>query len=353
MHNRAIMGTGNRAYSCLNSPELDRLIFEFKTYGSSEVFWHLVRKFAKGGLREFALAKMRKAYAEHDRRVINFLKNLEISGLENYVKDLYFERTGEVLDLKSPQNFNQKIQWLKIHDNQEIKCKLSDKFAVREWIKDKIGEKYLIKLFKVWDSADEINFDGLPDKFFLCPNHASGSNLIVNNKNLINLKDVQREAAYWLSFVYGVVGYEPQYFDIPRKILAEEFIQQSDGDLLDYKIHCFNSEPKIIQIIGGRDLKTHTAHEAFFAPDWTRNDLMYHTYEQYDKDNEPKRPANFDEILDISRELSKGFKYVRVDLYNLDGNIKFGEMTFTPACGFSKWASEQSSKTAGDFIEIN
>ena len=141
-----------------------------------------------------------------------------------------------------------------------------------------------------------------------------------------------------------------QYKNIPHKILADKYIEQIDGSLLDYKIHVFGGEPKIIQVIGNRDLVNHTGEEAFFDLNWQPQDLMYHTYDMYEK--MPTRPDTLEEMLRIAKVLGTDFRYVRVDLYDINGKILFGEMTFTPASGFGKWRKYETDCSVGSWINI-
>ena len=320
-----------------------RLLYEAERFGCGHVFWHIVKKLTGS---DYADAMMQKHYQAHADK----LCRLSQDELIRYLSRLYNVVTGDTLNLSAPANYNQKIQWLKIYDNQAIKTPLSDKYQVREWAAGKIGSEHLVPLLGVWDKPEDVDFDSLPSRFCLKANHGSGMNLVVRDKSSLDIPSSIKTMRRWLAAPYGIAGYEPQYFGIPRKIIAEEYIEQSDGDLVDYKIHCFGGKAGIIQIIGSRDHKAHTALEAFYSPEWVRNDLMYHTYEQYPEDT--ARPDYLDDMLSIAETLSEGFRYVRVDLYYVNGCIKFGEMTFTPACGFSKWPSEESSRTTGDMIAI-
>jgi len=266
------------------------------------------------------------------------------------LKKWYYRQTGEKLNLDNPSNFNQIIQWLKIYDNRPEKTILSDKYLVRGWIKDKIGSKYLIPIYGAWSNSNEIEFESLPKSFVFKANHGSGMNYIVKDKSLVNKKKIYKMIDRWLKTPYDMSSMEQQYYAIPRKIIAEKYIEQSDGNLMDYKIHCFNGIPKIIQVIGDRDLIHHTAKECYFDLDWKRNDQMYNTYQQYEIP--PKKPENFDEMMEIAKKLSEGFIYVRVDLYVIEEGIKFGEMTFTPAAGIGKWGKQYSNQLIGEMIKL-
>ena len=319
------------------------MLNEAKRFGYGYVFWHVMKKLTGS---HYADSMMQSYYQAHADK----LSRLSRDKLIRYLSRLYKDITGDSLNLSAPEDYNQKIQWLKIYDNSEIKTPLSDKYAVREWITRKIGSEYLVPLLGVWDNPESVDFASLPSRFCLKANHGSGMNLVILEKSSFDIPSAVKEMRKWLAAPYGIACYEPQYFRIPRKIIAEEYIEQADGDLVDYKIHCFDGRPRIIQVIGSRDLKAHTALEAFYSPDWVRNDLMYHTYEQYP--HELERPEFLDDMLKIAGILSDGFRYVRVDLYHVNGSIKFGEMTFTPACGLSRWPSRESAKTVGDMIRI-
>ncbi len=256
----------------------------------------------------------------------------------------------EPLDIESPRSFNEKIQWLKLHDTTPLKTRLADKYLVREWIKEQIGEEYLIPLLGVWDSFEEIDFNSLPNRFVLKCNHGSGMTIVVDDKSRLDLSDAKRKIDAWMNEDFAFhCGLELQYHDIPHKIIAEEYIEQADHNLLDYKIHFFGGVPKIIQIIGDRDIAGHKGKEIFLDLNWEAHDFMYHTYEMYDE--MPPKPDNLDEMLRVAQVLATGFRYVRVDLYNVEGRILFGEMTFTPASGYGKWTGD-ANYMVGSWISI-
>lgn len=278
---------------------------------------------------------------------------MKIDALKNVLQYEYSHITGSYNDIEHPLTYNDKIQWLKLYDLSELKTILSDKFLVRNWISDKIGEEYLTNLLGVWDSVDRVDFSCLPNQFCLKANHGSGMCYVVKDKSklkqsdLVKIRDIMN---IWMRTPFYAQSIEFQYKNISRKIIAEEYIVQMDGDLKDYKIHCFNGVPRIIQVIGERNLSSHTGKEAFFDKEWNRIPLMYHTYEQYNKS--PQRPDNLFEMLKLAGILSSGFKYVRVDFYNIDGAIKFGEMTFTPASGYGQWTDEIYNLKVGEMLSL-
>ena len=236
-----------------------------------------------------------------------------------------------MFDLENPKSFNEKIQWLKLYDNSNLKTELSDKYLVRNFIKNKIGEKYLVKLLGVWDSFDDINFDLLPEKFVLKANHGSGYNIIVNNKSNLNISEARKKINEWMKINYASRGYEFQYLNIKRKIIAEEYLENNNNDLYDYKIFCFDGKAKFIGFYSERNINVKLA---FYDLNWTK---LNFTYYEEDEKIIPK-PKNFEELIQISEILSQGFAHVRVDFYILnDGNVKFSEITFSDNNGMGRW----------------
>ena len=245
----------------------------------------------------------------------------------------YKFQTGKELNLDNPRSFNDKIQWMKLFDDAEYKTILADKYKVREWVSSRIGEEYLVKLLGVWDTFEEIDFSRLPNSFVLKANHGSAWNIVVPDKNQFDIEDARKKFNRWMHTNYSFVScFEMQYSKIEPKIIAEEFLDSLGEPLTDYKFHCFNGEPKIIEVIGERIQGTHKGREAVMTPDWKRHPgRSLITMSEYEDD--PPMPKNYNRMLEIVRTLSEDFIYVRVDLYNIDGIIKFGEMTFTPASG--------------------
>jgi len=281
---------------------------------------------------------------------LNLKKDDYYNELKDQLTSLYHNINQEI-NIDYPRSYVEKIQWIKAFEIDSHFSELSDKYKVRKWVAERIGEEYLIPMVGgPWKRGEDIEFDSLPDKYVLKANHGSGMNMIIKDGNSVNRRKIIKRTNAWMDSLFGWNGMEVQYFEIPRRIYAEQYIEQLDGGLLDYKIHCFNGVPKLIQVIGDRDINKHTANEAVYDLDWKRVDLMYHTYKQYDK--EISKPAKLEKMLELSTVLSKEFKYVRVDLYLIENNIKFGEMTFTPARGLTKWENKDAENMVGEWIEI-
>lgn len=278
----------------------------------------------------------------------DYYKNLP---QEQYATELcaWFKRvTGETLNLENPKTFNEKIQWMKLYDSTPLKTRLADKYLVRDWVKEKIGEEYLIPLLGVWDSFDEIDFDQLPDQFVLKTNHGCAWNIIVKDKSKLDRADAKKKFDTWMqtNFAYRV-GLELQYMNIPPKIIAEQYLENGNDDLYDYKVFCFDGKAESVMFLSER--KT-GLKMAFYDLNWNKLPYVY-SYPQ--NQEEVPKPKNLDLLISLAEKLSEGFAHVRVDFYILnDGTLKFGEMTFTSASGTCKWEPREQNRIYGDLIKL-
>ena len=267
-----------------------------------------------------------------------------------FLEEWYFNKTGKILDLENPKTFTEKMQWLKLYDSTSIKTKLSDKYLVRDWIKEKIGEEYLIPLLGVYDNFDEIKFDNLPDKFVIKANHGAGMNIVVDNKDELDKELVKNKINTWLNINYAFkFGLELHYSDIKPKILIEKHMGDENNDLKDYKIMCFDGKPEIAWVDQGRyvDHKRNVYDLEYNLLPVKINRLNndFHNF----KDEKPK---TWDKMIELAKILSKGFYHVRVDFYNVDNKIYFGEMTFTSTSGISVIIPEEFNKKLGNLIKL-
>ncbi len=258
---------------------------------------------------------------------------LPASDWEDAVKNEAFELTGRILNLDKPETLNEKICYLKLYDRRPVFKIIADKIAVRNYVKEKTkNENLLVKLLGVYNKFSEIDFSILPDKFAIKANHGSGYNFICKNKPELNLQELERKVNSWLSEDFSYVALEPHYAGIERKILIEEYLENNDTGLDDYKIYCFNGKPSVILYIRGRYQKKQCA---FFDISWNRLSYKNEGFEMITE--EIPKPQKLSELLKYSEQLSKEFVIARVDFYVLnDGTIKFGEITLTPAAGYSK-----------------
>lgn len=270
-----------------------------------------------------------------------------------YRQDLekwYLRIMRQPLNLDRPRTFNEKLQWLKLYDSTPIKTRLADKYSVRDWVKEKIGEQYLIPLLGVYDKFEDIDFDKLPNRFVIKCNHGSGYNIIVKNKSELDLKEVKQKLDKWMheNFAFKV-GFELHYRDIQPKIIIEKFIEnEKSHDLYDYKFWCFNGKVEYIQFLSERNISG--LKMAFYDKKWNKQTFVYsHPLDE----KTITKPDNLNQMLNLAEKLSENFPHVRVDFYRLDdGTLYFGEMTFTSASGMCAWNEKYINNYFGNMIKL-
>ena len=248
--------------------------------------------------------------------------------LPSELEKWYHAATGEKLDLSNPVTFTQKIQWSKIYDKNPLRTTLSDKYAVRKWVADMIGQEYLTPLLGVWDSFEKIDFSKLPSQYVLKCTHGTHCNMIVRNDKPLDYELAKSKFNTWIKKNYAYISFEMQYKDIPPRIIAEEYMENGVNDLYDYKFHCFGGKVVYIDFLMDRN---HGLRDAIRGRNWEK---LPFTDDDIPVDEEIEKPEHLEKMVEIAEKLSSSFPYVRVDLYRLnDGSIRFGEMTFTPAGG--------------------
>ena len=270
-----------------------------------------------------------------------------------YLKIFYFATTGKRLNLKNPQGYNEKLQWLKIHDKQERYRDLVDKLKVRDYIKEVWGEEHLFPLLGYWKSFDEIDFDSLPKQFVLKCNHDSGSTKIITDKAALQPADfaaLKKTFDKRMQKDFSLAGREYPYKGIERYILAEQLMVDSahpDKSIEDYKFFCFNGVPKIMFV--ATDRSTDCRFD-FFDMDFNHLDIQnIHP----NSDKPIAKPACFEEMKQVAAKLSAGMKTVRIDLYELNGKLYFGEFTFFHGGGFRLFYPEEWEKRLGDWVKLD
>ena len=254
---------------------------------------------------------------------------------EKYLSALYWIKFGVKPDLINPVKFSEKIQWLKLHNRNSLYTTLVDKYKVKEYVSDRLGEQYIIPVIAVWDSPQDIKWEVLPKQFVIKTNHDGGGNGIVicKDKVLCSINKVLKEINHSFRRNSYLHGREWPYKNVQKNVFAEQFIVDAKGELRDYKFFCFNGRVRCFKI----DYNRHIKHQAnYYDPDC--NLLMYgETICPFNPDAEIHIPDNIREMILLAEKLSEGFPFVRVDLYNVDGRIYFGEFTFFPAGGMSQW----------------
>ena len=269
----------------------------------------------------------------------------------NYVTKRVLKDTGEIINLETPETFNDKIKWMDLYDNSPIKAILSDKYQVKQWVAEKIGNEYVVPLYGVWDEVEEIDFSKLPNQFVLksCRGAGSKNILIVKDKNKLNIKHTRKLLQEWIivNKNFGMVTIKKHYWNIPSRIIAEKYIEYKENYLVDYKFFCFNGIPKIIRVCTDRG-----STDKRYTLDLEWKPLPFSFDEYPEIQNIPTKPENFDKMVQLVKTLSKDFNFVRVDLYNLDGQIYFGEMTFSPQWGGHVILPPEYNRVLGDMIKL-
>ena len=271
---------------------------------------------------------------------------------ERYILEKQFKwALGYDLNLDNPKSFNEKIQWLKLYDRNPLMTICADKYKVREYIKEKIGEEYLIPLLGVWDKPEDIDFDSLPNQFVLKVNWGSGQNIIVKDKKTFDKEDARKKFKKWLKTDYAFTnGFELHYSAIKPKRIAEIYIEAVDAAAIDYKFICCDGEP-ILCWVTNKYLDVHK-RSFYRMPNWDLlNVELKDGGAELDTQGVP-RPQKLEEMLDIAKTLSKGFPLVRVDLYLIENDIYFGEMTFTSASGAAALYPDKWNYILGDKITL-
>ena len=260
--------------------------------------------------------------------------------------EIYYKNTGEVLDWNNLKTYTEKMQWAKFFDKDPRKTQLADKYAVRKWVADKVGEEYLIPLLGVWDNANDIDFSKLPDAFVLKTNCATGDVVIVKDKYKLEkyeIVQIKCKLNYYLHYDCGCNSFESHYSSIPPKVICEHLLEFPGTDVPDYKFLCFNGKVYYCWVDTGR---YHDHKRNVYDLEWN---LQPWNQKAYGNSKEPiEKPKNFNKMIQIATELCQGFSHVRVDLYNIDGKIYFGEMTFTNGSGFEKITPHEANLMLGE-----
>lgn len=269
-----------------------------------------------------------------------------------YLQDLYKLRIGKTLDLDNPKSFNEKIQWLKLYDKNPIYTELVDKYRVKEYVSSKIGAQYIIPTIGVWDSANEIDFQNLPEEFVLKCNHNSGGIYICKNKELLSDNEIEKirlDMNRFLKQDYYINWREWPYKDVKRKIIAEPFMKDNDSDeLIDYKFMCFNGNVKCSFTCTER-FSEDGLKVTFFDRDWNVMPFERH----YPKSKKIiSKPVNYDLMIKFSEVLSKDIPFVRMDFYEINGRLFFGEYTFYPGSGFEEFSPEHWDNVLGSWLTL-
>lgn len=292
-------------------------------------------------------------YLIHDRTAfaIAILQRMAILIPDRlYIRLLFRLKMGYPLDLKNPQTFNEKLQWMKLYDRKPEYTKLVDKYQVKQYVAAAIGKQYIIPTLGVWDRFEDIDFSSLPEQFVLKTTHGGGGGGVVvcRNKSTFDIDNARDKIVSSLkNDIYRSLREWP-YKDVPKRIIAEKYIHDGNDELRDYKFFCFNGHVKCFKIDFNRFIDHHAN---YYNPD---GNLLPFGEECYlpDYSKTLEIPDNLHDMIELAESLSKGHPFLRVDLYNTKGKIYFGELTFFPASGLGKFTSPEWDSQLGEYINL-
>ncbi len=267
---------------------------------------------------------------------------------ETAVKRYYRKKTGKELNLADPQTFSEKINWYKLNDRKPLMAQCADKVGVRDYITEKGYGNCLNEIYGVYDKVSDIDIDRLPKRFVLKAAHGSHMNIIVKDKKDINWRQAKMMMSSWLRQNIYWSGREWVYKDIPKRIVAEKYLEDEHGELRDYKFFCFNGSPRFLQVEAGRYGTEHVRN--FYDMNW---DLMPFGKEiPHSPDFIIECPILFDEMKRIASVLCEPFSFVRVDLYQVGSKVFFGELTYFPAGGASDFVPSEYDAVVGRMFVV-
>jgi len=268
---------------------------------------------------------------------------------EVFLKRMYKYKVGKELNLEHPTLYTEKLQWLKLYDHRPEYTRMVDKYAVKEYIAETIGEEYVIPLLGVWDRVEDIDFDRLPRQFVLKTTHDSGGLVVCKDKDQLDIPAAKRKLRYFLKRNYYDHNREWPYKNVPHRIIAERFMEASrQGELRSYTFFTFGGVPNVMFIAQGRGRGGETVADFF---DMEFNHLPF-TIDHDMASVPPEKPANFELMKELATKLSAGIPQLRVDFYEVDGKVYFGEMTFFHCSGTAPFHPEQWDRTFGEWVTL-
>lgn len=267
-----------------------------------------------------------------------------------YMKRIFRKRVGYPLNLEKPRTFNEKLQWLKLYDHNPLYTKMVDKYEAKKYVADIIGEEYIIPTLGIWNQFDEIDLDQLPEQFVLKCNHDSGSVVICKDKARLDKKAAKKKLECGLRYNYYYRGgFEWPYKNVKPRIIAEAFMADDSGtDLPDYKLMCFGGKVKCSFTCTGRNTEN-GLHVTFYDREWQKMPFARH----YPAEERPmSKPENYEKMVELAEKLAAPLKFARIDFYDINGRIFFGEITFFPGNGTEEFNPEEWDEKIGDWLEL-
>lgn len=269
---------------------------------------------------------------------------------EKFLKLKYKRKFNKELCLNNPQTFNEKLQWLKLYDRKDIYTTMVDKYEVKTYVSDMIGEEYIIPTLGIYNKFEDVNFDKLPNQFVLKCTHDSGGLVICKDKKNFNKKDARKKINKCLKRNFYYEFREWPYKNVKPKILVEKYIKNdNEEDLIDYKFMCFNGKAKYIFVCSNRHTKTGLNIDVFDI-NWTK--MPFGRLQHPNSSNNIEKPKKLSQMIELSEKLAKNNSFIRVDFYEVSKKIYFSELTFYPSAGFESFDPEEYDKILGDMIEL-
>ena len=266
-----------------------------------------------------------------------------------FVKKMYRIQTGRELNLENPTLYTEKLQWLKLYDHRPEYTTLVDKYAAKQYVAEKIGPEYVVPLLGVWDSVEDIDFDSLPEQFVLKTTHDSGGLVICKDKSQLDIAKAKQKLRYFWKRDYYYHNREWPYKNVPHRIIAEQYMEDTrQGELRDYKFFTFGGVPKVLYIAQGRGRGEPTVADFF---DMEFNHLPF-TIDHDMAAVPPEKPQNFELMQELAAKLSAGTPQLRVDFYEVDGKVYFGEMTFFHCSGFESFHPTEWDEMFGSWVQL-
>ncbi len=257
---------------------------------------------------------------------------------------------GRWMNWNKPLSYSEKLQWLKVYNRNPLYTTLVDKHAVKEWVANKIGNQHIIPTIGLWDNVEDIDFDELPNQFVLKCTHDSGGLCICRDKTKLNILKVKANLSTAMNQNYYYYGREWPYKKVKPQIIAEKYMTDESGiELKDYKFFCFNGNPLYLFVATDRGKMNEEVKFDFYDINFNHLDLKNG---HPNSKNVIKKPKGFDKMLELAKTLSTGMPHVRIDFYDIDGNIYFGEYTFYHHSGFMPFEPEEWDYKFGELIKL-
>jgi hypothetical protein len=281
--------------------------------------------------------------------ILSHYKLLKWMSSETFLKKAFRYSMGRELNLENPVTYTEKLQWLKLYDHRPEYTRMVDKYGVKQYVAERLGEEHVIPVLGVWERAEDIDFDALPQRFVLKTTHDSGSYVVCKDKSKLDIPAARARMAKFLKRKYYDCNREWPYKNVKPRIIAEQYMEDSrSGELRDYKFFTFGGVPKVLYIAQGRGRGEPTVADFF---DMEFNHLPF-TIDHDMAQVPPEKPENFELMQELAAKLSEGTPQLRVDFYEVDGKVYFGEMTFFHCSGTDAFHPESWDRKFGDWVVL-